>query len=385
MFDQDTLPRVRRAIAEQTEADGGLLDDLRADVRPLTAAVRVIRPRGTTAVSLVASDGGNNRLQFDPFYVQLIRVVDSYGKELFFDVISPSTDTDALSQRQFDARGIPITALGYLMRDLGVQAISDLSGAIPTGRETREHPELVKPGWVLTYRDLCEWAVLYHRLCYAEFATDTLVVRDGFLRTKFFKSDLFIRMGSLIEAAIGRVFQRDRRRIYLVGVAKHSQVLTRYRLAMAVEGTLPAGEPRFVAIPSEIETKAYRWSEYARGAGETGSGGEEAKFVLGRMNFVRFGPHSSDPIWAIDVFRSQSGSTDEIFGYLLADAIDGFPIPYYPRCLQKADEFAQVADFDLEILQNEVYEAVRRLLPIDKASVVDGLRLGTDVSARRYE
>jgi hypothetical protein len=384
MFDNESLPAIREAIRTQTRSDGALLETLRSEIRPLAASVRAIRRRSTTAVSLVASDGGNNKLEFDPFLVQLVRVVDSYGKELFLDVISPSTDTDALSDRQFQGDGSPKTPLGLLMHDLGIDRLYHLSGAIPTGHQIRTQPDQVKPGWVLTYRDLCEWAVLYERIRATRFATDTLIVRDGFLRSKVFKSDLFMQMGALIEQAIERIHHDDRLRIFLVGLAKHSQVLTRYRLAMALEGTLPPGEPRFLRIPRELEAKAYRWSEYARGGGETGEGGEEAKFVLGSMYFVRFGGMSADPIWAIDLLTSQTAFEAEIFGYLLADAIDGFPVPYYPACLQRAHEHAEVVDFDLEILQDEVFGAVRELLPGDKQSVIDALRLGTDVAARRY-
>ncbi len=385
MFDDETLPRIREAIREQTVGDRVLLDGIRAEVRPVAASVRAIRARSATAVSLVASDGGNNKLEFDPFYVQLVRVVDSYGKELFFDVISPSTDTDALSDRQFNPDGTPRTALGQLMFDLGVHKLYRLSPMIPTGRRTREEPETVSPGWVLTYRDLCEWAVLYERIVKTRFGTDTLIVRDGFLRAKVFSGDLLVQMGARIQEAIDRIYREDRLRVYIVGLAKHSQVLTRYSLAMAIEGTLAAGEPRYVAIPREMEARAYRWSEYARGQDQTGEQGEAAKFVLGSMYFVRFGKMAGDPVWAIDLFSSQTGAAAEIFGYLLQDAIDGFPVPYYPRCLQRAHEHAQIVDFDLEILQDEVYGAVRRLLPTEKQSVLDALRLGAgDIAARRY-
>ena len=133
MFDPDLLPVLRRIVNERAQADKKMLDTLRREVRSFAGEVRKIQPRSTTAVSLVASDGGNNKLAFDPFYVQLVRVTDSYGKELCFDAVSPSTDTDELSLAQFNPDGSPKTALGKMMKDLGVATLTDLDPINPKG------------------------------------------------------------------------------------------------------------------------------------------------------------------------------------------------------------------------------------------------------------
>lgn len=103
------------------------------------------------------------------------------------------------------------------------------------------------------------------------------------------------------------------------------------------------------------------------------------------MYFVKFGMESGDPIWPVDVFSSQSTLADEIFGYLLADARDGFPIPFYPRCLQKADEFAQVVDLDLDILQDEVFRSINSILTQEERNALDKFRLAPDLTGRRYQ
>jgi len=387
MFDPSELPDLKTTIREATIRDRRLLDDLRLEIRALAAEVRAIKSRSTTSVSLVASDGGNNKLIFDPFHIQLVRVVDSYGEQLCLNAVTPTTDTDVLSRAQFNDDGSPKTALGRVMADLNVtpRTLNRLSHMIPDGKKVRESPDEVSPSWVLVYRDLCEWAALYERICYRTFATDTLLVRDGLLRSKLFRGELFIGFRKRIEEAIEKIRKETRRKVFLVGLAKHSKVLARYNLAMALEGIFPPGSPRYVGVPRKLEAKAYVWPEYARGAEAEEGAGEAPKFVAGDMYFVRFGERSGDPLWSVDILSSQTPQVAEIFGYLLADAINGFPIPFYPRCLQKAHEFAAIVDFDLDILQDEVIMAVRGLLNDREINALEILRLQGDVSGRRYE
>jgi hypothetical protein len=384
VLDPENLEALRDVIRLRAQEDKGLLDALRAEVRPLRTAVRRIHPRTTTAMSLVASDGGNNKLQFDPFLIQLVRVVDSYGRVLCLDAVSPTTDTDRLSDMQFEINGEPHTALGYLMRDLGVKKLHKLSPMIPAQREPDDESP-VKASWVLVYRDLCEWAVLYERIRRFEFATDTLIVRDGLLRSKIFSKGLFIKYREGIEETIQRTREKLKRRLFLVGLAKHSKVLQRYQLAMNIEKIMTEPYPCFVEIPHELERKAVTWGEYATGPEEERHGKEPAYFVAGKMFFAKFGNKPLDPVWAVDLLHNQVGEAAEIFSYLLADSIDGFPVPFYPMCLQKAHEHAALVGFDMDILQDAVIRAIKAALESDThREALEVFQLRVDPSGRRY-
>lgn len=374
MFDTDSLASVQEQIRSQTAAQAGLFVEILRDARALGAEVRAIQPRSATSISLVASDGGNNRIEFNPFLLQLIRVVDSYGDELFRDVITPSLDVRRLGDRHLDEK----TPLGRLMTDLGVGSLPELSPMLPVQPKNA--------GWVLTYRDICEWAILYDLIRYRDFGTDTLIVRDGLLRSKIFQRDLFVQMYRLLRARIEELAVKRRRDVFLVGLAKHSKILQRYAMAITVAGVFPPGTPCFAPVPLDIQRKVYQWEEYVRPV-DTGepSFGEDPKFNIGRMYLVRFGRQSGDPIWTVDLLESQQGRAQEIFGCLLADALDGFPIPFYPNCLQQADHHAQVVDFDLDILRDTLADAVRALVDPASRPALDALQLATDVARRRYE
>lgn len=378
MIDPASQAQLKEAIADCIDTDQGVLDALREEIRPLKNATRRIQPRTTTSISLVGTDGGNNQLQFDPFLVQIIRVVDSSNNEHCLEAVSPTTPIQKLNARQFAADGRP-TALGEMMAFLGVNDLSVLSHMIrPTDRG-----KPISPSWVQVYRELVEWATLF-AILEKDFGTDTLIVCDGLLRSKVFAKDLFQRLLQGMKDRIDVQQSQSRRRVYLAGVAKHSKVLTRYRLAMAIEGVLRTDYPAYVEVPREIEEKAYLWSEFARGDDRAGEGGEINKFVGGKMFLVKFGSHRHDPVWPVDIFVPQVQDSQIILGSMLADAINGFPVPHYPRCLQKAHENAALVDFDFDILQDFIYEGVRSSLGGD-AGMLDAFQLqDADPSQRRY-
>lgn len=379
MIEPESFAQLKQEIETRLVADRGILDNLRSEIRPLHDNTRRIQPRSATTISLVATDGGNNRIQFDPFMIQLVRVVDSSNNEYCLEAVTPTTDIAALGRQQFSG-GEPATALGELMRYLGVETLPQLSHMIRLPKDGRP----ASTNWVLTYRSLVEWAILFKIIRTKDFATDTLIVFDGLLRSKLFAKDNFTRMVAGFTEAIDSKWREQRRRIHLVGVAKHNAVLARYQLAMALESILACDYPAYVEIPRDIEQKAYTWSEWARGDDVEEEGREPNRFVGGKMFFVKFGSGRRDPIWPVDIFLPQAGEAQTIFGCLLADAIEGFPVAHYPRCLQKAHDNAALVDFDFDVLQDEVFRGLRLALGEDAPSL-DIFRLrDTDPGARRY-
>jgi hypothetical protein len=105
MIEPQSQRELQREITERMVEDRGLLDQLRSEIRPLKGNVRRIQPRNATSISLVDTDGGNNKLQFDPFLAQLIRVVDSSNNEYCLEAITPTSDVLKLSAKQFQEDG----------------------------------------------------------------------------------------------------------------------------------------------------------------------------------------------------------------------------------------------------------------------------------------
>src|SRR4051794_15531270 len=123
-----------------------------------------------------------NRIQFDPFLVQVVRVVDSSNNEYSLEVITPTTSVSGLSAKQFTDHGAPVTPLGKMMKYLGVSQLTELSHMIRSNDGDRP----TSPTWIQVYRELVEWATLFAIILEKDFGTDTLIVYDGLLRSKVF-------------------------------------------------------------------------------------------------------------------------------------------------------------------------------------------------------
>jgi hypothetical protein len=375
MIEDHEIEIYRQRIDQAVQQSADAFDEATRQVQALQAQFREIYPQAQQMVSL-ASDGGHSRLEINPFNLFIVRVVDSNSVEIMREIVAADSNTVELSRQQFDENGKPATALGCLMHDLDTTRLSDLTPMI------QDQPE--SNGWVVVYRELCEWAALYQRLLYDTPTAPTVYVKDGLLRTKIFRNDNLMKLYANVNEAIERVWTQRRVRISLAGVAKHTEIVQYYELAMASVGGLPGGYPAYAPVPMDMQEEVYVWPEYIREPDDLRPGHEDPKYNIGSMHFVRFGPADGDRIWTVDVLHSQRQHAHDVLSALAADAQAGFPVPHYPLSLQRADEYAQIAGFDREILSEFMKDSVRCQLPADRSHVLDALALDSDITQRRY-
>jgi hypothetical protein len=364
--------------------------------------VRPIREERASQRVIVAADGGHNKIESFPFMsLGAIRVVNERGKIIFFDVIGPRDDIDLLSE--WHRNPANDSALGRMMGVLGVEKLYELSTMIPNpakkdDAEKKRKRSTSQSGWMTVYRDLCEWAAVYDVICHEPPPRQrTVILRDGLLRTKIFAGALFVELGQILQNRIQKLKSKHDVDVYLGGIAKKSDVQDRYGIALQMLKKFPPGGAFYAPIPIDVQQEVYVWPEYTWLPDDVPKEGrerataqpstnrtEEPKFNIGSMHFVRWGPDIDDPVWTVDTLWFQADNAGSIFGSILPDTRQSFPIPGYPKPLIDADEGAQISDLDAELLRDYFMDAAsHQLSPVQRA-VLEAQVLNVDYAARRY-
>jgi len=334
---------LRQKMADAVSKEIGQVEELRKEVRKLS--VRKLGYRPCKTIAPIATDGGENRLTFEPLNLEIIRVVDSEGQELVTEVIAISQDDSVF--RDLTAK-LPVMQ-NFLGR-LGV-GFEDLSYLL--GRKKAKDVEKVADnrGRVKAFRDILEWAVLLH-LAGQSWPVDVLLLRDGLLRTKSIKRETFPKLDAAFRQIYEEQMGRGKKKVYTLGVAKSSAVLSKLGLALILEGTFERDYPCYAEVPPDLEAQCYNFDRtWLETAPEDGSEGKQLYQSFGRLHLVKLSPVLDGPIFPVDVpVWLSPDKKQEILEYLVYDASETFPTIGYPSALQRAHENAVLTGFEMTVL-----------------------------------
>jgi hypothetical protein len=380
-FDIDEL---RAKVMAAYNADDPLLKKFRGYARRLRDNVKPLRAYSVNAVSFVSADGGDNRLVFNPAVVELVRVVDSRGNQCVLDAVASTATLAEVEERGRAGATNAISPLQRLCADLGM-SLSQLSylirGLGTPGKST---------GAIRCYRDIVEWAVLYDLITNPslQWGSDTILVRDGLLRTKSFTRNVFPLIDQKLRAGVAEHVKRNVN-LSLVGVAKQSAVLGRLAVALELEATFHRNFACYVQVDKDIEEDCYNfdrtWLETFE-TSELQDDGRKLYQALGRMFLAKFGDRPLDPVWPVDIAEWQITDAPKILGQLTVDSQQGFPIPDYPMCIQRAHDFAKLTGLEIEVLQDLLVQGMcQHLTPDETERLLRMKYLGQSLAALRYK
>ena len=239
------------------------------------------------------------------------------------------------------------------------------------------------------YRDIVEWAVLYDLVASPnlQWGNDTILVRDGLLRTKSFSRYMFPLLDEKIRGGVAAHAQKNVR-LSIVGVAKQSAVLGRLAVALELEATFHKDYPCYVRVDRDIEKECYDFDSSWFKTYETteeDNAGRRLYQSLGRLHLVKFGDSPMDPVWPVDIAEWQVGGADRVLGQLMADAQEGFPIPDYPMCIQRAHNHAKISGLEVQDLQDMLFQALCSKLTNEESERLLRMKcLGQTLADLRY-
>lgn len=378
---ENNFEEIKKRVLDAYQVEEPHIEKLRGYARQIKNDIKRIKPYSVNAVSFVSADGGDNRLYFNPAVIELVRVVDSRGNQCALDAIAGNATPKTLNSRGADGNPLTVKPLNKLCKDLKVDVtqLSYLLGGLgEQGKST---------GAVRTYRDIMEWAVLYD-LLHNNWGSDTLILREGLLRTKSFTRNIFPRIDSKIREACAH-HRTQHVNVSIIGVAKQSAVLSRLAIALELEETFYKPFPCYVKVPFHIEADCYNYDRTWLDTLETSEPNENGDYQyqsIGSLYLVKFGDRPFDPVWPVDIAVWDENDADRIIGQLLNDAQPGFPIPDFPTSIQKAHDYASVSGIEVSVLQDILFNGI--IADYDDKDVEKILRikhLGQNLTNRRYK
>lgn len=378
----DNFDEIKKRVFDAYKTEDPIIEQFRKYARQLKNGVKEIRSYSVNAVSFVSADGGDNRLFFNPAVIELVRVVDSRGNQCALDAIAGNSKSSDFNQRADSASPLLVEPLRRLCADLNMNVL-DLSFLLKTIDEPGQ-----STGAIRTYRDIVEWAVLYDLIKYREWGSDTIIIREGMLRTKSIKLTVFPLLDQQIRAACEKHKKDKNINVSIVGVAKQSAVLSKLAVALELEETMHKDYPCYVKVPYEIEKECYNFDNTWLDTDSTVTVGEDGKKryqSFGNLHLAKFGDRTFDPVWPVDIAEWQTGDADRILGQLQFDARPGFPIPDFPMSVQKAHDFAKVNGLEVSVLQDILFDGItQRLTPEEKEKILRMKHLGQNLTNIRY-
>lgn len=373
---EDDFEQIKSRVRAAYEIEEPVVQKFREFAKRLKNKVKQIRPYSANAVSFVSTDGGDNRLYFNPAVIELIRVVDSQGKQCALDAIAGNTKYDSLNAKIESVP--PLKRLCEATNKNIIQLSHFLKGLGEPGKST---------GAARIYRDIVEWSVLYD-LLHEAWRFDTIIIREGMLRTKSFNREIF----PLIDKKFRSVCERQKNNnvnIAIVGVAKKNAVLSRLSVALELEETFHKPFPCYVEVPRDIEEECYNRDRAWLDTLETGEPDETGKYQyesMGKLYLAKFGDQPFNPVWPVDIAEWNAPEAHKILGQLLYDAQIGFPIPDFPQSIQRAHDFASISGIEIEVLQDIFFNEITKNFSPQEQEKLHRIRyLNQNLTDRRYK
>ena len=290
--------------------------------------------RNCYSLAPVATDGGENNLTFEPLNLEIIRVVDSEGRERIQKIIPVTTDPDFF-RSLFDT--IPVLNRFLTRLDIEYQDVSYFLPITKSRVEKLNFRTIIK-----NLRDILEWAVLLD-MAWDPHKQPTLLLRDGLLRSMSMKE---ATVGSLADS-----FREahEKNGSLIVGVAKKAKVLNYYSMSLNLENAFNRKYPCYCELTKAMEEEAYRWASAWVGHRS-----------FGDLFFVKLTENKEGVILPIEIPRWLRDRKKEVLEYVAWTSRESFPVIGYPYPLIKAHENAALTGIEMEylaaLLKKEILE-----------------------------